>query len=102
VKLPRKHQSSGSIQSGPQKSNEAAVATTNLVQIERRVLRLPEVMHRVGLSRSTIWRLVRRSEFPIPIPLSTNAQGWFEDEVSAWLTERASSRITRKHGEPRR
>jgi prophage regulatory protein len=70
----------------------AAVEFGHAQSVERRVLRLPEVMRRVGLSRSTIWRLVRREEFPKPIPLSKNAQGWFEEEVNAWLTEKAQLR----------
>jgi prophage regulatory protein len=52
------------------------------------ILRLPQVIGRTGLSRSTIWRLERIRQFPSRIQLSENAVGWNEGEVSAWLAKR--------------
>ena len=54
----------------------------------RRMLRFPEVRQRVGLSRSTTWRLIRKGEFPANIRLTRSAVGWREDEVDAWLRNR--------------
>ncbi|MFN7584434.1 MAG: helix-turn-helix transcriptional regulator, partial [Bacteroidota bacterium] len=34
-----------------------------------RVLRLPEVRHRVGLGRSSIYRLIQHNKFPPPVKL---------------------------------
>ena len=53
-----------------------------------RILRFPEVRRRVGLSRSTMWRLIRRGEFPANIRLTDSAVGWREDQVDAWLRQR--------------
>lgn len=53
-----------------------------------RMLRLREVCHRTGLSRTTIWRLERRGEFPAHRQISQNAVGWLEREVSAWIESR--------------
>jgi prophage regulatory protein len=58
-----------------------------------RVLRAREVCHLVGLSRPTLWRLVRRNEFPKPFSLSSSAAvGWAEREVNDWIAERAARR----------
>jgi prophage regulatory protein len=103
VKLAKKNPPPTDVSSDPEVGLTTAVAKERCAPpTERRVLRLPEVMRRVGLSRSTIWRQVRREEFPKPIPLSMNAQGWLEDEVSEWLAEKADRRINRKAGATRR
>ncbi len=53
-----------------------------------RFLRLPEVLERTGLSRSTIY--VRRAEgkFPRPVSLGGRAVGWVESEMDDWIEER--------------
>jgi prophage regulatory protein len=50
-----------------------------------RILRLPVVMSRVGLSRSTIYSRIRRGTFPKPISLGEHAKGWVEHEINALL-----------------
>ena len=56
--------------------------------METRMLRVPEVLARTGLSRTTIWRRIRAGTFPAPIELGENSIGWPETEISAWLAER--------------
>ena len=34
-----------------------------------RILRLREVLRRVGLSKTTVWRLIKEDQFPKPISL---------------------------------
>ena len=53
-----------------------------------RILRMPEVEARTGLSRRSIRALGARGAFPRPIRLSRRAVGWLESEVHAWLLER--------------
>jgi prophage regulatory protein len=55
-----------------------------------RLLRPRTVCERTGLSRSTLWRLERRGDFPPHRQISTNAVGWLEEEVNAWIRSRAS------------
>jgi prophage regulatory protein len=50
-----------------------------------KLLRFPHVRERTGLSRSTIWRLERRGEFPKHRRISRNAVGWLEEEISEWI-----------------
>ncbi len=59
-----------------------------------RFLRLPEVMKRTGLSRSTIYVRVAAGRFPQPVALGGRAVGWIEAEVDEWVRERiAESRF---------
>ena len=50
-----------------------------------RLLRFPAVMERTGLSRSTIWRLEQRGDFPKHRRISANAVAWVEEEVLVWI-----------------
>ena len=54
----------------------------------QRVLRFPAVRERTGLSRSTIWRLERRGQFPRHRRISANAVGWSDREVNEWVESR--------------
>jgi len=56
--------------------------------VQERILRRPDVEARTGLSRSTIYLLMSRGEFPKPIRLSTRAVGWPEAAISLWLDGR--------------
>ena len=53
-----------------------------------RFLRLPEVMARTGLSRSTIYVRLDQGRFPRPVSLGSRAVGWVEAEVEEWIRER--------------
>ena len=57
-----------------------------------RLLRLPEVQARTGLSRSTIYMRVELRRFPRPVSLGERAVGWIEAEIEAWIRERAEER----------
>ncbi len=62
-----------------------------------RFLRLPEVMARTGLSRSTIYVRLAAGCFPQPVSLGGRAVGWIEAEVDEWVRERiAESRFEGK------
>jgi len=53
-----------------------------------RLLPPPVVTDRTSLSRTTLWRMVRRGEFPKPIPISPNRVAWSEAEVDAWIASK--------------
>ena len=57
-----------------------------------KILSKRELTAMVGLSYPTVWRLMRRGEFPKPVPLSENRVGWIESEVAAWLASRVDAR----------
>jgi len=55
--------------------------------METRILRLPELMKTVGLSRSAIYEKMAECQFPKAIPLSGRAVGWLSDDVAVWIAE---------------
>ncbi|VAW66627.1 hypothetical protein MNBD_GAMMA08-912 [hydrothermal vent metagenome] len=52
------------------------------------ILRLPAVINRTGISRSTIYLMMSKKQFPLPISLGDRAVGWLEDEINSWLENR--------------
>ncbi|WP_298464005.1 AlpA family transcriptional regulator [uncultured Erythrobacter sp.] len=56
-----------------------------------RLIRLPEVMRRVGLGRSTIYRWMSEGSFPKPVQLGGHAVAWVEQEVEAWVVNKLNS-----------
>ena len=57
-----------------------------------RLLRLPEVIRRVGYSRPSIYRKMNSAEFPSPVNLGGRAVAWIESEIDAWIESRVSDR----------
>jgi prophage regulatory protein len=55
----------------------------------KRVLRLTEVVQRIGLSRATIWRLRREQDFPQALVLSRRAIGFLEHDIEQWIARKA-------------
>ena len=53
-----------------------------------RLIRLPEVQHRVGLGRSTIYRWMAEGKFPRPVQLGGYAVAWAEHEIENWIDDR--------------
>ena len=56
-----------------------------------RLLRLPEVKTRVGMSRSTIYRYVNDGLFPRPRRLGLAAIAWNESDIVHWIANRPST-----------
>jgi len=50
-----------------------------------KILRLPNVLDRTGLSRSTVYLRVTEGRFPRPVSLGARAVGWIETEVEEWI-----------------
>lgn len=57
-----------------------------------RLLRLPEVISLTGLSRDSIYRLIREGSFPRHIKVAERASRWREDELAAWIAQRSAAR----------
>jgi len=53
-----------------------------------RMLRLPEVIRKTGLSRSQIYRLIDMGSFPGQVHLAERTAAWIETEIEQWLLER--------------
>lgn len=74
--------------------------TTNIL------LRLPDVLHRTGLSRSTVYLKINSkskyfdASFPRPVPLSSGIRGgvaWPLSEIEQWISSRLNARENRQN-----
>jgi len=55
------------------------------------ILRLPAIISRTGLSRSSIYLRIGNKQFPSPISLGGRAVGWVESDVDQWIEEKVES-----------
>ena len=55
---------------------------------QKGILRLPQVSELVKLSRATIYRMIKRNEFPSPIQIGLRSVGWLPKEIDIWLESR--------------
>ena len=53
-----------------------------------RFLRTNQLIEKIGLSRSSIWRLESQGKFPRRRQIGPGAVGWLEEEVEKWMLER--------------
>ena len=53
-----------------------------------RILRRQLVESQTGLSRSMIYDLITRVEFPRPIKFGARAVGWVEADIAAWINQK--------------
>ena len=56
-----------------------------------RILRLPEVIQRVGISRATIQRAEKAGTFPARKILSHSCVGWFEKDIDMYIESLSST-----------
>lgn len=50
-----------------------------------KILRLPEVIARTGMSRSTIYLRIQSGHFPKPVSLGPRMVGWPESQIEEHL-----------------
>ena len=50
-----------------------------------RIIRMRTVLARTGLSRSTLYRKMKKGTFPAKIGISANGTGWHESEINRWV-----------------
>lgn len=56
-----------------------------------RLIRISEVLHRTGFSRSQIYRLVAMGQFPRPIRIAEATSAWIESEIQTWIESRIAA-----------
>ena len=52
-----------------------------------KILRLPDVIDRVGFSRSTIYEFVSKGRFPAPVRIGIRAVGWLDSDINDWINQ---------------
>lgn len=49
------------------------------------LLRLPEVMKRIGFKRGYIYKMMLEEKFPRPIKLGNRSIAWTSTSIDAWI-----------------
>ncbi|MNT91593.1 Prophage CP4-57 regulatory protein (AlpA) [compost metagenome] len=57
-----------------------------------RVIRIQDVCSKIALSRTSLWRLCKQTDFPKPIHLGGRVAGFLEHEIDEWLGRQAAQR----------
>jgi len=60
--------------------------------VKKRLLSKNEVCALLGVSRSTLWRMIGAGRFPEPVELSPGRKGHPTDEVDQWIADRKAAR----------
>ena len=55
------------------------------------VLRLPQVLEICGLSRSSVYSMMKDGSFPKGFRLGTRAVGWRSTDIKQWIDNRAQT-----------
>lgn len=55
--------------------------------MSERLIRLPEVLQRTGISKSEIYRRIRTGAFPRARRLSHRVAVWPESEIDVWISD---------------
>ncbi len=55
------------------------------------LLRLPIVIKRTGLPRTTVYELIKDSDFPKPIRLTMRSVAWNSEDIDSWIESRINS-----------
>ena len=56
--------------------------------MNERLLRRREVEELTGLSRASIYRLMRRGRFPLAVRVSATAVRWKASDITTWIESR--------------
>lgn len=59
---------------------------------QRRLIKLPEVCSKTGLSRAGVYKRMNEGAFPSRVPLGGRAVAWIDSEVDEWIENQISRR----------
>lgn len=57
----------------------------------KKIVRLSAAKDWTGLSRSTIYAMMKNGTFPKSLSLGARAIGWLESDIQAWIDSRVST-----------
>ena len=60
--------------------------------MQQKILRLRAVQDWTGLSRSTIYAMLKTGNFPQSVKLGLRSVRWYETEISNWINSRQASK----------
>ena len=76
-------------------ANERTILPVNFIKggsAMNSLNKLPQVLAKTGLSKSLLYALAQKGEFPKPIKLSERSSAWVESEVNDWIDARIAAR----------
>ena len=90
---PASHRSDPLRNSSRRERNDRATGRTiaRRVDVPGRILRMPDVQARTGLSRSAIYRRISKGRFPKPVARAGNAVGWVDEELDGWIHQQIAA-----------
>ncbi len=56
----------------------------------RKMIRMSEISVRLGVNRSTIYRWIKRGQFPKPAYLANRVTAFYESDIREWQKKRAA------------
>jgi len=59
--------------------------------MSNKIIRLPAVKEKTGLSRSSIYLRMTKDDFPKSISLGDRAIGWLESDIEQWLEDKIAA-----------
>jgi prophage regulatory protein len=68
------------------------------INMQHTILRLPQIIKRTGLSRSSIYLRMANDEFPESVSLGGRAVGWLENDIDEWIVEKIEQGRINDHG----
>ncbi|CAM8755257.1 Prophage CP4-57 regulatory protein (AlpA) [Burkholderia pseudomallei] len=57
-----------------------------------KALRMKDIVDKVGLGQSTLYRMIAAGTFPKPFELVPGRTAWLEEDIDAWLAEKAGKK----------
>lgn len=58
-----------------------------------RLVSAKDVVRACGISRTTLWRMIRDKQFPPAVAISPNRVGWRESDVKDWIDRRFGQQL---------
>jgi len=60
-----------------------------------RLIKLKDVIHMVGLGRSSIYKFMEEGSFPQSISLGARAVAWQQSDIETWIESKIQARALR-------
>lgn len=73
--------------------NTTPATTPTAATKPARLLRLPAVLERTGLGKSSVYSGMAAGTFPTPVRLGTRGVAWRESEIAAWVESLQTAEI---------
>ncbi len=66
-----------------------------IAQREIKIIRIKEVVKKTSVSKSTIYEMIKRKDFPAQIKLNSVSSGWILSEIDSWIAQKIAERNER-------